>query len=289
MEQDDQMDISVDMEPERIDVERLIVLELRNGPRKPKELTKIYKNNPEISKSKYYRALNRLVRTLKIDEMNLKGKRPEEYIIASQVFTDSDKLDLLFQEMIDSENEILRIALDKIESISKFERIAWYFFQDTRTRNKYSFNPFYELLNNSSPDIREQMIDILKNILRKEPSETRWKRDFKDEIYEKVLRISRIDKNKVREKALNLVGMINPNKGFEVALEIISDESLTEEEFKKMKRQIMVEIFESTWARNNQAENIRKLMKLLKNLPKTDKKEEIKARILEILNEGQII
>ena len=49
MEQDEKMDISVAIEPDRFDVEQLILSELRPGPKKPKELTKIYKTRLEVA------------------------------------------------------------------------------------------------------------------------------------------------------------------------------------------------------------------------------------------------
>jgi hypothetical protein len=293
MEQVDQKDSSIIIGPEKTDIERLILKALRGRSKKPNEMVQLYKDNG-ISQSKYYRTLNRLIRIRKIDEINIKGNRPTEYCLTSNV-EDSGILDVVIQDMvINSEPEILKLGLKKLNGLVKAKRTAWYFSEKTRIRNKESINAFFDLLNNPSSEIREKMIDILMGILSLEPVETRWRKDFKDQIIERIGKMVLTEQViEIKKKALNLIGSLSPERSFDMSIGIICDKSLSEEQFKEMRNQFIIELFESDWARQNKVENVSKFLQFISKYKSIEsmKSEEIVIykRLFQLLEDAQFL
>jgi hypothetical protein len=197
--------------------------------------------------------------------------------------------------VINSEPDILKLGLNKLNGLVKARRAAWYFSEKTCIRNKDTINTFFDLLNNPSPEIREKMIDILIGILGLEPEETRWRKDFKDQIIERISKAVVTEQViKIKTKALNLVGSLSPEKGFDMSIDIVCDKFLSEEQFKEMRNQLMIELFESNWARQNKVENMSKFLQLISKYRSVEnmKPEEIaviQKRLIQLLEEAQII
>jgi len=289
-------DASVIIEPDFIDVEEIILSELRTGTKKPAELTKIWTDNPRISKNKYYRALKHLKKIQRIDEYEKKGNRPKWYGLNQQPTIDYRKINFIIQEMIlaSNEPESLILGLNKLKSITRYGRTAWYFSDIIPLKNGI-INNFLELLQNSSSEIRILMVDILSYIINIEPHGTTWRDNFEELIKNKMICIVKNDCDvEIQKKALNLVGMIDPELSCELAIILIKNTTLTKEQFGKLEQQINIELFDSQWARNNKLENTQKLFNLYKTYIKEDddldvNEKIIRERLYDIIKTNPII
>jgi len=231
----------------------------------PKELARIYKDNKDISSATYYRALNRLIKDRQIDEINLKNGRPTGYRRVDAAVVDSNKLDLPIQEMLrNGEPEMLLLGLKYLTSVVSQGRTAWYFSEKTKIRDEDTIEHFFNLLDSSSPEIREMMMVILTNIYNWEIRQnSRWKKDFEDRIWDKIYLIAQKDEHiPTRNKALKLIGNIAPEKGNELSIFLICDPSIDKEKYLELRDQIEWTLIRTDWAQNHKVEIKRKLFEL---------------------------
>lgn len=198
---------------QRIDVDEVILTELRTrGNLSPEKLKKACKSK-RISRATYFRHKKKLIKLRQIEEIrqnNEEGKpvKKTRYVGPNELATQRH-IEYYLTKIEDQNEEIRNRALDFLYRLSESYRLAWYF--SPRSNPKFESykdvkHYFQNKLLGTPVNVQLKLLNILEMIVRKESHFSLWRLDLIKSCRELLMETAKKEGDiKVRNQALKVL------------------------------------------------------------------------------------